>query len=302
MKLEQVVLTGDEHFEFDGMPQPVLVSDFWAWAMSRLLMDGPRGDLAEFIVRMALEENISIPKRGWGECDIVCKDGTRIEVKCSSYLQEWERSAPSRPVFSIAKTVNCDVAEVDGAYRYVGRDGSPAQRRSDIYVFCLFAHSDRETADPLKLDQWQFFVAATRKIDELLGDRKSASIPTLEKIGAARCNFYGIQREVNEIVQHIQQTLPPPPKLTLSSIHRRGVKRRTQERFSSCVLFRLTAYHCSLWRVNGRFLAQSLKVPKNQCTQLPNCCPMVFINRADVHTFIIGKHLETFLLSLLNEV
>lgn len=231
MKLEQVVLTGDEHFEFDGMPQPVLVSDFWAWAMSRLLMDGPRGDLAEFIVRMALEENISIPKRGWGECDIVCKDGTRIEVKCSSYLQEWERSAPSRPVFSIAKTVNCDVAEVGGIYRYIGRDGSPAQRRSDIYVFCLFAHSDRETADPLKLDQWQFFVVATRRIDELLGDRKSASIPTLEKIGAAKCDFYGIQREVNEIVQYIQQTLPPPPEIDYFVNSPEGCKKKNAGAF-----------------------------------------------------------------------
>lgn len=212
MKLEQKVLTGDELFEFDGMPQPVSVSDFWAWAMSRLLMDGPRGDLAEFIVRLALDENVKTPKRGWGECDIVCKDGTRIEVKCSSYLQEWERETPSRPVFSVAKTVNCDVAEVDGEYRYIGRDGSPPERRSDIYVFCLFANSDRETADPLKLDQWQFYVAATERINEMLGDRKTVSIPTLEKIGAAKCDFYGIQREVKSIVQYLQRFYPPTPR------------------------------------------------------------------------------------------
>lgn len=213
MKLEQKVLTGDELFEFDGMPQAVSVSDFWAWAMSRLLMDGPRGDLAEFIVRMALDEDIEAPKRGWGECDIVCKDGTRIEVKCSSYLQEWVREKPSKPVFSIRPTYATDVlVDKNGEYHYVGRQRSDLKRRSDIYVFCLFAHPDRETADPLKLDQWQFFVAATRKIDELLGDRKTASIPTLEKIGAAKCDFYGIQREVNEIVRHIQQTLPPLPR------------------------------------------------------------------------------------------
>lgn len=202
---EQKALTGDEHFEYDGMPQPVLVSDFWSWAMSRLIMDGPRGDLAEFIVRMALDEDIGVPKRGWGECDIVCKDGVRIEVKCSSYLQEWERSTPSRPVFSIAKTVNCDIAEIDGEYRYIGRDGSAPQRRSDIYVFCLFSNADRRTADPLKLDQWRFWVAATTTIDEVMGDQKRVSIQGMEKIGAAECDFYGLQREVSLIAKCLGQ-------------------------------------------------------------------------------------------------
>lgn len=200
MILEQRVLSGDEHFEIDGMPQPVLVSDFWAWAMSRLLMDGPRGDLAEFIVRMALDENIEVPKCGWGECDIVCKNGFRIEVKCSSYLQEWERRSLSRPVFSVAKTVNCDIAEIDGEYRYVGRDGNPPIRRSDAYIFCLYAHIDRATSNPLMLEQWEFYVVSTKKIDEELGDRKTASVPTLEKIGAVKCNFYGLKRELESLM------------------------------------------------------------------------------------------------------
>ena len=191
-------LSGDEHFEIEGMPQPVILSDFWSWAMSRLLMDGPRGDLAEFIVRMALDEDLESPKRGWGECDIVCKDGLRVEVKCSSYLQEWNRSSPSRPVFSIAKTLNCDIAEVDGEYMYVGRDSLPPCRRSDVYVFCLFINGDRGTADPLKLEQWRFYVASTTLIDENLGDRKTVSIPTLKKIGAIECDFYGLKPGVHD--------------------------------------------------------------------------------------------------------
>lgn len=202
MKPEQTVLTGDEHFEIDGMPQPVIVSDFWAWSMSRLLADGPRADLAEFIVRMALDESITIPKRGWGECDIVCRNGIRVEVKCSSFLQEWERSSISRPVFSVAKTVNCDVAEVDGSYRYVGRDGSAAKRRSDVYVFCLFSNHDRNTADPIKLEQWNFYVAATALIDKKLGDKKTASIATLERIGVEAYDFYELKMAIYDATTH----------------------------------------------------------------------------------------------------
>lgn len=62
--------------------------------MSRLLADGPRGDLAEFIVRLALGDSVNIPKREWGECDTILR-GKRIEVKCSSVIQEWERDLPS---------------------------------------------------------------------------------------------------------------------------------------------------------------------------------------------------------------
>ncbi len=165
-------------------------------SMSRLIMDGPRGDLAEFIVRMAIDEDIEVPKRGWGECDIVCRNGTRIEVKCSSYLQEWERNSPSRPVFSISKTANCDIAEVDGTYRYIGRDGSEPQRRSDVYVFCLFSHTERESADPLKLDQWQFWVASTAAIDETMGDQRKISLQSMERIRAIPCDFYGLKLAV----------------------------------------------------------------------------------------------------------
>lgn len=62
MKREQTVLTGNENFEMHGIAQDANISDFWAWSMSRLLADGPRGDLAEFIVRLALGESITIPK------------------------------------------------------------------------------------------------------------------------------------------------------------------------------------------------------------------------------------------------
>ena len=212
MDQKRGLMTGDEHFEFNGMPQPEMIRDFWAWAMSRLIMDGPRGDLAEFIVRMALEEDIQTPKRGWGECDIVCRDGLKIEVKCSSLLQEWERDTPSKPVFSIAKTLNCDIADVGGVYRYVGRDGSPPRRRSDLYVFCLFTNADRETADPTRLEQWEFYVMATEAINEAFGDRRSVNIPALKKAGAKQCDFYEIQQAVDDIRRYVQQNCTPPPR------------------------------------------------------------------------------------------
>ena len=193
---DKKVLSGKEPFLINNELQEKTVKDFWAWSLSRLLMDGPRGDLAEYIVRMALDEDVETPKRGFGECDIVYRD-CRIEVKCSSLLQEWERKKLSRPVFSIAKTVNCDIAERDGKYYYVGRDGSEAKRRSDVYVFCLFANINRETANPLDMNQWKFWIASTAKINEVFGDRRSISLGSFKKIDAIECEYCGIKDAVN---------------------------------------------------------------------------------------------------------
>ena len=71
MDMKHKVLSGGELFEFGGSPLPTSIEDFWAWSMSRLIADGPRGDLAEFIVNTALSMDMSEPKRGWGECDIL---------------------------------------------------------------------------------------------------------------------------------------------------------------------------------------------------------------------------------------
>lgn len=207
MDMKHKVMDGSEPFEFRGAPLPSSVKDFWAWSMSRLIADGPRGDLAEFIVNTALGMDMTEPKRGWGECDIVYPHGgepVRIEVKCSTLLQAWERPSPPKPVFSIAKTLNCDIEDTGDGYRYIGRDGSPPKRRSDIYVFCLFAEEDRSRANPMVLDQWRFYVVPTAAIDEQLGDQRKISLLGLSRIGAIECSYDEIKPTVDRIAAGIR--------------------------------------------------------------------------------------------------
>lgn len=207
MDMKHKVMDGSEPFEFRGAPLPSSVKDFWAWSMSRLIADGPRGDLAEFIVNTALGMDMTEPKRGWGECDIVYPHGgkpVRIEVKCSTLLQAWERPSPPKPVFSIAKTLNCDIEDTGDGYRYIGRDGSPPKRRSDIYVFCLFAEEDRSRANPMVLDQWRFYVVPTAAIDEQLGGQRKISLQGLSRIGAVECSYDEIRPTVDRIAAGIR--------------------------------------------------------------------------------------------------
>lgn len=206
MEMKHKVMDGSEPFLFGGSALSSSIKDFWAWSMSRLIADGPRGDLAEFIVNMALGKDITEPKRGWGECDVLYpyKGKTiRIEVKCSTLLQAWDRSTPTKPTFSIAKTLSCDIEDTGYGYRYVGRDGSPASRRSDVYVFCLFSEENRSVADPMVLDQWRFYIVPTSTIDNLLGDQRRISIQGLTRIGAIECDYAGIRQTVDRMAENI---------------------------------------------------------------------------------------------------
>ena len=199
MEMKHKVLAGSEQFRFNDNPLQTTVKDFWAWSMSRLIADGPRGDLAEFIVNTALGIDTTEPKHGWGECDIIY-DGIRIEVKCSSLLQAWERETIPKPVFSIAKRIGCDVEETDTGYRYIGRsiDDKP-ERRSECYIFCLFKETDRAKADPLQLEQWDFYIVPTKTIDEKLGSQRSITIKGIERLGATPIGFDNIKSTIDAI-------------------------------------------------------------------------------------------------------
>lgn len=198
--MKQSVMKGNEPFTFEQEKIQPTVKDFWAWAMSRLIADGPRGDLAEFIVNTALSMDTTIPKKGWGECDIVY-NGVRIEIKCSSVLQAWDRDQPSKPVFSISKTYSCDIGRDGDRYVYIGHDDSEPQRRSEIYVFCLYAHTNRATANPLNLDHWQFYIVPTQLINEVFPTRRTLTLPGLAKLRAEPCSYGEIKAQVDAIIQ-----------------------------------------------------------------------------------------------------
>ncbi|MDR1700546.1 MAG: hypothetical protein LBR68_05075, partial [Lachnoclostridium sp.] len=65
-----------------------------------------------------------------------------------------------------------------GIYR-----GEP-KRHSDIYVFCLLKHRDQETVDPLKMEQWEFYVLPTYRLDNYKRSKTSITINSLRELTA----------------------------------------------------------------------------------------------------------------------
>lgn len=174
--------TGNEHFSFNGMPAGFLLNDFWAWQASDLLNNTLRGVLAEFIVATAMGNDISQARQDWDAYDLLYENRWRVEVKSSARLQSWEQKSPSKVQFSIRPTRAWSAEE---GY------SETVVRQSDVYVFCLFACEYRETANPLILDQWEFYILPTFVLNEECGDQRSISLSQLLSLHPEKSD-YGI--------------------------------------------------------------------------------------------------------------
>ena len=195
-------LTGKECFSFSGKPTNIELLSFWAWNQSFLLADGIRGELAEFIVASALGLADEKPRSSWGDYDLLLDGKYRIEVKSSAFLQAWDvydgvrLPVKKREGFS---RVSFDIKPVR-ASGFNRRENVGIGRHSEIYVFCLYACKNRNEADPLILDGWEFYVVPTARIDALCGEQKRISLGALKKLDPYICRFDTLEETIRRAV------------------------------------------------------------------------------------------------------
>ena len=164
--------TGEEPFVSSGEELPVRLSDFWSWANSDLVNNVARGTLAEFLVAHALGL-VGKPRVEWDAKDLEDEDGTQIEVKSSAYVQSWYQKKYSSITFDIKPKRSWDPA--------TNEMSTSPHRSCDIYVFCLLHRKDKDI-NPLNMDQWEFYVVSTRKLNEKLRKQETMVLSTLRKL------------------------------------------------------------------------------------------------------------------------
>lgn len=163
------------------------LGDFWSWACSDLANNVMRGVLAEYLVAMALGE-VDGTRSEWDSVDIRTAEQWRVEVKSAAYLQSWTQLRPSDISFSIAPATGWDAQ--------TGLTSNDVLRRSDVYVFCLLHHEDKQSLDPLDLSQWTFYVLSTRVLDERCPGQKTIRLSSLQRLDPERVAFSGLRRAV----------------------------------------------------------------------------------------------------------
>lgn len=195
--------TGDELFIDNGTYMDFSLSDFWQWYASDLLNHPIRGAIAEFLVAKA----IGVPtdsRPGWRSYDLLYK-GKKIEIKSCARVSDSHGGRNNRICFVIPKQlclwdedVKDGVCTKEQLWKY-------ECRHSDLYVFCFLAESDPLKANPMEIDQWEFYILQTFIIDRDLGDRKTVRIPTILELGGIKCSWYELRGRIESLICNRKQ-------------------------------------------------------------------------------------------------
>ena len=169
----QEMKAGNEPFHTAGVPSGFALLDYWRWAESDLLNNTRRAIIAEYLIARAVGA-ADEPRVEWAGVDVVTRQGVRVEVKSSAYVQSWEQRDLSVVTFDIAPrksswdpTTNKEVVH------------DPPRRMADVYVFCVLGDESGRVPDPLDLSDWQFYVVATSLLDRELPNQGSIGIRPL---------------------------------------------------------------------------------------------------------------------------
>ncbi len=185
-------LTGSEQFKNVGQKK-FSVLEFWQYGFSSLNSNVLRGALAEFIVENALKDNMEIEVRSpWGDYDVLY-DGKKIEVKCCSYIQDWDQNKLSTIQWSGLKAKELYYSE---AVTKLSDLNKTADYKSDIYILALFKHQEHATLDILDMDQWCFYVLNKEQLSTITKNRSSVSLALLKKCNIEPIYFSDIQNAI----------------------------------------------------------------------------------------------------------
>lgn len=187
---------GSEPFRLRGRPAEFKVLDYWQWSMSDLVSNASRGRLAEFIVARALDAPTDGVRDEWAAFDLTTKEGIKVEVKSSAYLQSWTQRKPSLITFSVRRARAWDPR--------TNLLADQPSRPADVYVFALLAHQDKSSLDPLDLDQWQFYVVTTRAINERKRSQHSITLKSLCRMNAGPVSFGDLRAAVLALIPNKQ--------------------------------------------------------------------------------------------------
>ena len=134
--------------------------------------------MAEFLVENALKDSKDIFIRNpWGDYDVETEDHKKIEVKCSSYIQDWDQNKLSTISFSGLKAR--ELYWSDAVKKK--SDLKKKDYKADIYILALLDHQEPTTLDILDVDQWSFYILTKDNIKEITKDGDSISLSKLNK-------------------------------------------------------------------------------------------------------------------------
>lgn len=181
--------SGQEAFESNGLSLDMNLLSFWQWSSSDIIGNTMRGILAEYIVASAVGITSGV-RTEWDTFDIETLDGIKVEIKSSAYIQSWEQNKLSSIQFGIRPTRSWDY--------YANKRSDKTIRQADVYVFCLLKHKEQSSINPLNLDQWEFYVLSTNKLNQSVGAQKSITLNSLKNLSSKKVGYSDLYASIRK--------------------------------------------------------------------------------------------------------
>lgn len=171
-KIQATLKEGNEKLTYNDKSLNFSLLDFWKWSVSDILSNATRGRFAEFIVATATNTDTTKCRDEWGAFDLETPEGIKLEIKSAAYLQSWFQRKLSNISFRAKAALSWDSV--------TNKQSKIPKRHADVYVFCLLHHDNKQTVDPLNLNQWEFLVLATRQLNDYTRSQHSITLKSLK--------------------------------------------------------------------------------------------------------------------------
>lgn len=187
--------SGAEHFRKNENSLDLTLLGFWRWSASDIVSNATRGILAEYIVANAL--GLAEGVRGaWDAVDLKTKSDIKIEVKSAAYLQSWYHKKLSTISFGIRPTRFWDAG--------TNKLAMELKRQADIYVFCILNHKEKDSLDPLNLEQWEFYILSASVLDKKYPTQKSIGLASLLKLNPLIAKYEEIAACIEKLSVNVE--------------------------------------------------------------------------------------------------
>lgn len=173
-KIEATLKTGKENLTFNEKLLDFSLLDFWRWSVSDILSNATRGRFAEFIVATAINIEKTALRDEWSAYDLETPTGIKLEIKSAAYIQSWFQRSLSNISFSTKAALSWDIL--------TNKQSEIKKRHADVYVFCLLHHETKQTIDPLNMNHWEFYVMATKELNDYSRSQHSITLKSLQNL------------------------------------------------------------------------------------------------------------------------
>lgn len=65
-------------------------------------------------------------------------------------------------------------------------------------MFCVLAHQDKDSVNPLDLSQWDFYILETKILDERVKTQKSITLSSLLRLEPIKVKYDGLNKEIEK--------------------------------------------------------------------------------------------------------